>query len=188
MENRTKTGVSTPSARNRAADAVGGAVADEDAVGAGAAGVHHALGDALMVEVGDLLPQVVVLQQGRAALPGLQRVVGVAEPQALRRGEERTLLGQVRRARRRAALRSASAGRPGLVGLGGSGPCGSVGSSSAGSSATAPQERGRHHHVHPTIPGLSGPLQATMCSVAFTTDPPMDPATRRGLAMTYLVL
>ncbi len=36
---------------------------------AGAPGVHHALGDALVVEVRDLLAQVVVLQQRRAALP-----------------------------------------------------------------------------------------------------------------------
>ena len=57
-----------------------GAVALEDAVRAGAAGVHDPLGDALVVEVGDLLAQVVVLQQRRPARPGLQRVVGVAQP------------------------------------------------------------------------------------------------------------
>ena len=67
VENRTKTGVSTPSPRKAgAADAVGGAVADEDAVRGGAAGVHDPLGDALVVEVRDLLAEVVVLEQGRA--------------------------------------------------------------------------------------------------------------------------
>ena len=59
----------------------GVAVAHEDAVRAGAARVHHPLGDALVVEVGDLLAQVVVLQQRRSALPRLERVVGVAQPQ-----------------------------------------------------------------------------------------------------------
>ena len=76
---------------------VGVAVADEDAVRAGSAGVHHTLGDPLVVEVRDLLAQVVVLQQGRAALPRLQRVVGVAQPQTLGRRQERALLGHVGR-------------------------------------------------------------------------------------------
>ena len=62
-----------PSARKRGRREVvdARAVADEDAVRAGAAGVHDPLGDALVVEVGDLLAQVVVLQQGRPARPGL---------------------------------------------------------------------------------------------------------------------
>ena len=68
------------------------AVADEGAVRAGAAGVHDPLGDALVVEVGDLLAQVVVLQEGRPARPGAQRVVGVAQPGAGRRREEGALL------------------------------------------------------------------------------------------------
>ena len=65
-----------------------GAVRLEDAVRGGAAGVDDALGDALVVEVGDLLAEVEVLQQGRPALAGLQRVIGVGQPQALRGGEE----------------------------------------------------------------------------------------------------
>ena len=48
----------------------------------GAAGVHDPLGDALVVEVGDLLPQVEVLQQGRP-VTGLERVVGVGRPCAV---------------------------------------------------------------------------------------------------------
>jgi hypothetical protein len=60
-----------------------GAVADEDAVRAVAPRVHDPLRDAFVVEVRDLLAQVVVLQQGRAALPRLERVVGVVEPGAL---------------------------------------------------------------------------------------------------------
>ena len=36
----------------------------------GPAGVHHPLGDALVIEVGDLFPQVEVLEQGRPAVPG----------------------------------------------------------------------------------------------------------------------
>ena len=81
----------------RPADPVGVAVADEDAVRAGAACVHHPLGDALVVEVRDLLAQVVVLQQRRAALARLQRVVGVAQPQTLGRRQERALLSHVGR-------------------------------------------------------------------------------------------
>jgi hypothetical protein len=34
----------------------------------GAAGMHDPLGDALVIEAGDLLPEVEVLQQGRAVL------------------------------------------------------------------------------------------------------------------------
>jgi hypothetical protein len=50
--------------------------------------MNDALGNALVIEVGDLFPEVEVLQQGRPALAGLQRVVGVGQPQALRGGEE----------------------------------------------------------------------------------------------------
>jgi len=59
--------------------------------------VHHALGDPLVVEVRDLLAQVVVLQQRGATLAGLERVVAVAQPGAVGRGEEGTLLGEGRR-------------------------------------------------------------------------------------------
>ena len=61
-----------------------GAVGLEDAVGGRAAGMHDPLRDALVVEVGDLLPEVEVLQQRRSAVAGLERVVGVRQPQALR--------------------------------------------------------------------------------------------------------
>jgi hypothetical protein len=56
---------------------VSGLVGLEVAVGAGAAGVHDALGDALVVEVGDLLAEDEVFEQGRAAQAGLQRVLVV---------------------------------------------------------------------------------------------------------------
>ena len=93
MENRTKTGVSRPWARNAGAGhRRRRPVGDEDPVGAGAAGVDDALGDALVVEVGDLLAQVMVLQQHRAARTRLQRVVRVGEPHALGRGEVLALL------------------------------------------------------------------------------------------------
>jgi hypothetical protein len=54
----------------------------EDAVGCGAPGMHHPFRDALVIEVGDLLAQLKILELRRAAVPGLQRVVGVrqAEP------------------------------------------------------------------------------------------------------------
>jgi len=57
-----------------------------------AARVHHPLGDPLVVEVADLLPQVMVLQQRRSTAPRPQRVIGVGQPCAVRRGQELTLL------------------------------------------------------------------------------------------------
>lgn len=40
-----------------------------------------------MVEVGELLPEVEVLHEGRTALTGGERVVGVVDPDALVGGE-----------------------------------------------------------------------------------------------------
>jgi hypothetical protein len=56
-------------------------------VRAGAAGVHHALGDPLVVEVHDLLAQVEVLQEDRPARPRLERVVAVGDADAVRSGQ-----------------------------------------------------------------------------------------------------
>ena len=95
----------------------GVAVAHEDAVRTGAPRVHHPLGDALVVEVGDLLAQVVVLQQRRSALPRLERVVGVAQAQALGGRQERTLLGHVGRSGVRLGTGRRPAVGTGLVGL-----------------------------------------------------------------------
>ena len=63
----------------------------EEAVRAGAARMHHALRDALVVEVGDLLAEDEVLQQGRAARPRLQRVLVVRDLDALIGGERLAL-------------------------------------------------------------------------------------------------
>jgi hypothetical protein len=49
----------------------------------GTTGVHDALGDALVIEVGDLLTEMEVLHEGWPALAGLQRMIGVGQPQAL---------------------------------------------------------------------------------------------------------
>ncbi|GAB0022310.1 hypothetical protein VN1338_12970 [Helicobacter pylori] len=57
--------------------------------------MDHALRDALVVEVGDLLAQVVVLQEGRAAFTGREGVVGVAQPGALGGGEVGAALGPI---------------------------------------------------------------------------------------------
>ena len=61
----------------------------EVAVGAVAAGVDDALGDALVVEVEDLLAEVEVLQQRRAAGADLQRVLVVGDGHALLGGQRR---------------------------------------------------------------------------------------------------
>ena len=101
---------------------------------AGAAGVHHPLGDALVVEVGDLLAQVVVLQQRRPARAGLQRVVGVAQPHALR---GRQVIAGLRRdaaGRARGEPVGDTATGASWSGLGGSGALGVVGSALDGGS------------------------------------------------------
>ena len=89
------------------------AVGLEHTVRRGAAGVHHALRDALVVEVGDLLPQVKVFQQRRAASACLQRVIGVRQPQTLGRGQKLTRL---RTGIRVGALAVRDAGRAGWSG------------------------------------------------------------------------
>jgi hypothetical protein len=53
--------------------------------------MHDALGDALVVEVGDLLAQDEVFQQRRAAQAGLQRVLVVGDRHALVGGEHLAL-------------------------------------------------------------------------------------------------
>lgn len=45
--------------------------------------MHNTLGDALVVEVGDFLPGVKILQQCRPALAGGQRIVSVVDANAL---------------------------------------------------------------------------------------------------------
>ena len=62
-------------------------VALEEAVSAGAARVHDALGNALVVEVGDLLAKDEVLEQRRPAQAGLERVLVVGDRHALVGGE-----------------------------------------------------------------------------------------------------
>ena len=89
------------------------AVGLEHTVRGGTAGVHHALRDALVVEVGDLLPQVKVLQQRRAASARLQRVIGVRQAQTLGRGQKLTGLGPWIRV---GALAVRDAGRAGWSG------------------------------------------------------------------------
>ena len=49
--------------------------------------MHDAFGNALVVEVGDFLAEVEVLHERRAALAGLQRVVGVGNPHTLVGGQ-----------------------------------------------------------------------------------------------------
>ena len=56
-------------------------------MGAEAPGVHDPLGDALVVEVEDLLAEVEVVEQRRAALAGAQRVLVVGDRDALLGGQ-----------------------------------------------------------------------------------------------------
>ena len=81
VEKRTKTGVRLPfSDRNEArVYFASDCVALEHAVRGGAAGVDDPLGDALVVEVGDLLPEDEVLQQGGTPQAGLERVLVVGD-------------------------------------------------------------------------------------------------------------
>ena len=68
------------------------AVRSEHTVRSGAAGVDDALGDALVVEVGDLLAEVVVLHKQRTARTCAQRVAGLTQASSLRGGKEFALL------------------------------------------------------------------------------------------------
>lgn len=68
----------------------GDAVRLENAVCCGPSGVDDSFRDAFVVEVGDLLPQMEILQQGRAAAARFQGVIGVREADALGGGEEVT--------------------------------------------------------------------------------------------------
>src|SRR5690606_30142333 len=63
-------------------------------VGRRAAGVHDALGDALVVEVRDLLTHDEVFQQGWPAIPGLEGVLVVGDLHALVGGQR--LAGGIR--------------------------------------------------------------------------------------------
>jgi hypothetical protein len=67
-------------------------------VDCGAPGMHHPFRDVLVIEVGDLLAQVKVLEQRRAAVPGLQRVVGVRQAEPLGGGQVVAGLPLLRRA------------------------------------------------------------------------------------------
>ena len=82
VEKRTNTGVCLPASAKSEARVYSpsGLVALEVAVRRRAARVDDALGDALVVEVGDLLAEDEVLEQRRPAQPGLQRVLVVARP------------------------------------------------------------------------------------------------------------
>ena len=81
VEKRTNTGVRLPASANIDArvSVVERLVALEVAVRGRAARVHDALGDALVIEVRDLLAEDEVLEQRRAAQPGLERVLVVGD-------------------------------------------------------------------------------------------------------------
>jgi hypothetical protein len=59
-------------------------------MGGSTAGLHHPLGDAL-IEVGDFLPQVMLLEQHRATSADLQRVVGAVQTRTLSGRQVRAL-------------------------------------------------------------------------------------------------
>ena len=95
VEKRTNTGVRLAGRWNRSArvSRSSGLVRLEEAVRAEPAGVHHALGNALVIEVEDLLAEVEILEQRRAALADLQGVLIVGDRNALlRRQPDPTVL------------------------------------------------------------------------------------------------
>ena len=91
VEKRTNTGVRLPASANSDARVSFGQrlVALEVAVRAGAARVHDALGNALVIEVRDLLAQDEIFEQRGPAQAGLQRVLVVGDRHALVGGEAR---------------------------------------------------------------------------------------------------
>ena len=90
VEKRTKTGVFLRRVlQERRAGVLGHRLVHlEVAVRARAARVHDALGNALVVEVGDLLTEVEVFHERRAALASLERIVGVGNAHALIGGQK----------------------------------------------------------------------------------------------------
>ncbi|MCY1423442.1 hypothetical protein D9M71_391530 [compost metagenome] len=64
---------------------------DQGAIGAPALGMHDALGNALAVLMGQLLDQVVVLEQQRPARPGAEGILVVRNRTTGGRGENRLL-------------------------------------------------------------------------------------------------
>ncbi len=76
-----------------------GLVYAERAMGRRTSGVHDALGDALVIEVRDLLAQDEVLQQRRSARRRLEAVLVVGNGDALVRGERLVTLHELRHAR-----------------------------------------------------------------------------------------
>ena len=61
-------------------------------MGAISAGVHHPLGNPLMIEMEDFLPEVEVFQRARAALADPQRVLVVRDHHALLRCQGRAAI------------------------------------------------------------------------------------------------
>lgn len=95
------------------------AIAAEDTVGAGAAGVHHPLRDALVVEVHHLLAQMVVLEEDRTPGPRLEGMVRVRQAAALGVGETAAALGHAGLVGAGGLAGRRDGVRAGLVGLGG---------------------------------------------------------------------
>src|SRR5699024_10761289 len=71
-------------------------VGAEDPVCGGSSGMDDAFGDPLMIEMSDLLPQMVVLQQDRAPRSGLERVGRIGQPPSLSGGVVFALLAPAR--------------------------------------------------------------------------------------------
>ena len=63
--------------------------------------MNHPLGDALVIEMGDLRPNMMVLGQNRAMRARFMRVIGVTKPCAPCRSQVFTLLGNGERHRLR---------------------------------------------------------------------------------------
>ncbi len=97
VEKRTNAGVCSPRALEEvgARDVGERLVVLEEAVRAEAAGVHDALGDAFVVEVEDLLAEVKVLEQRRAAVADAQRVLVVGDRHALLRRQHGPIVGDL---------------------------------------------------------------------------------------------
>ena len=91
VEKRTNAGVRSPAALEEVGPREVGKrlVGLEEPVRSVAAGVHDPLGDALVVEVEDLLAEVEVLQQRRPALADPQGVLVVGDRDALRGRQHR---------------------------------------------------------------------------------------------------
>ena len=146
--------------------------------------MHDALGDALVIEVGDLLAKVEVFEQRRPAVTGLQRVLIILEAYTLVRRQHRTgavlshegqirRLGIVPRARQRLGPGCPGTERPDVARLCGDWLLVAIGSAITGASTGSSRTRLLHRCTWREAPrpiiSLRADFARAACTAVFTS-------------------